>query len=332
MTHGASRPSPPLPTKVFVTGANGFIGRAIVSRLHELGCQVSGVDLHSDRDTGVVAGSTLDPARWSSALTGIDVIIHTAAIVSNTATLDRAWEVNVLGTRRLLDAAVAKGVRRFVHLSSVAAFGFDFPDQVDETYPVRVNGLSYTDTRVNSEAVVLTSHAAREIECTIIRPTDVYGPGSNPWVVLPLQTIRAGMMILPNGGRGTMSPAYIDNFVDGALLAVSSDEAVGQVFVIGDGYGMTCTDYFGRLAGTVGGRVRTLPTAPAIALANVVGFAQRRLGQASEFNTATIRMLDRPGTYSIAKARRVLGYEPLVTFDEGMSRVEAWGRSNGLIP
>ncbi len=331
MASETSRPSLERPIKVFITGANGFIGRALASRLREVGCQVGGVDLTADPDNGVIAGSTGDPARWSRALIGIDVVIHTAAIVSNAAKLDQAWDVNVLGTRRVLDAAVANGVGRFVHLSSVAAYGFDFPDHVDEAYPVRVNGFSYTDTRVNSEAVVLASHAAGEIECTIIRPSDVYGPASKPWIVLPLQIIKEGKMLLPNGGSGILSPVYIDNLVDGLVLALSSDEAAGEIFILGDGFGLTCGEYFGRLAGMVGGRVRTLPTGAAIAIANIMGFVERRLGRASELNTATMLMLNRPGTYSIDKARRVLGFEPAVTFDDGMDRVEAWARLAGLI-
>jgi nucleoside-diphosphate-sugar epimerase len=331
MTLESPRPSLDTPLKVFITGANGFIGRALASRLREVGCQVGGVDLEADPDNGVVAGSTGNPAGWSNWLAGVDVVIHTAAIVSNAAPLDRAWEVNVLGTRRVLDAAAANSVQRFIHLSSVAAYGFEFPDGVDETYPVRVNGFSYTDTKVNSEAVVLAAHAAGEIECTIIRPVDVYGPGSHPWVVLPLQAIKKGQMLLPDGGNGIFSPVYIDNFVDGTVLAMSSHMAAGQIFILGDGYGVTCADYFGRLAGMAGGKVRTLPARAAIALANVMGFAQRRLGQASELNAATMLMLNRPGTYSIDKARHVLGFDPLVTYDDGMNRVEAWARSEGLI-
>jgi len=331
MTPDASRPGVAEPLHVFVTGANGFIGGALATRLRDLGCTVSGVDLKADPDRGVAGGSTTDPSNWADALDGVDVVIHTAAIVSNAASLDRAWEVNVLGTRRVLDAAVAYGVRRFVHLSSVAAYGFDFPDGVDETYPIRVNGMSYTDTRVNSEAVVLAAHAAGELECTVIRPADVYGPGSVPWVVIPLQVITKGQMLLPNGGRGIFSPVYIDNFVDGTVLALTSDAAAGQIFIIGDGFGMPCSEYFGRLASMADGRVRTLPTGVAIAVANVIGAVERRLGRASELTTATMLLLNRPGTYSIHKARTTLGFEPLVGYDEGMQRVEAWAKAEGLL-
>ncbi|MGH3803159.1 MAG: hypothetical protein ACRDTD_24125, partial [Pseudonocardiaceae bacterium] len=101
---------------------------------------------------------------------------------------------------------------------------------------------------------------------------------------------------------------------------------------ITDGDGMSCAHYFGRLARMIGGPVRTLPAGIAIALASTVGAVQRRLGRPSELSPATMLMLNRPGAYSIDKARTILGYEPLVSFDEGMTRVEAWARAEGLIP
>jgi 2-alkyl-3-oxoalkanoate reductase len=326
----AQRPAPDVPGRVFITGANGFIGRALATRLRELGAQVAGVDLRPDPDQGIVEGSTTEPERWAGAMAGSDVVIHTAAVVSNVAPLERAWEVNVLGTQRTLRAAAAAGVPRFVHLSSIAAYGFDYPDGADESYPVRVNGFSYTDTKVNSEAVVLAAHAAGEIDCTIIRPGDVYGPGS-VWVTEPLKMIRARQMILPNGGNGVFTPVYIDDFVDGMVLVVSSAAAIGEVFILSDGTGVACREYFGRLADMVGGRITTMPTALALGLANTVGLIQRRLGQQTELSAASVLMLNRQGAFSIDKARSGLGFEPLIDLTEGMDRTEVWARGEGLI-
>jgi nucleoside-diphosphate-sugar epimerase len=325
------RPTPAVPSKVFITGASGFIGRALAVRLRELGAQVGGVDLQGDPANNVVEGNTTDPSTWAEALDGVDTVIHTAAIVGMVAPYDLAWEVNVLGTRRVLEAAKAAGVRRFVHLSSVAAFGFVFPDGVDETYPCRVTGMStYHDTKVNSEAVVLAAHASGEIEVTVIRPTDVYGPGS-VWVREPLALIKAGQMMLPDGGKGIFAVVYIDNFVDGMMLAISSDAAAGQIFTLGDAKAVSCAEYFGRLAEMAGGKVRTVPAWLATRLLGTVGAVQRRLGQASELSAAMMMLLNRSGAYSIQKARTMLGYEPLVSFDEGMRRTEEWARAEGLI-
>ncbi|MDX2935525.1 NAD-dependent epimerase/dehydratase family protein [Streptomyces ipomoeae] len=327
----SARPTPEVPGKVLVTGAGGFIGKALSARLRELGAQVVGIDLNADEANGVVQGSTTDPGPWAHLLDDVDAVIHTAAVVSNVAPYDAAWEVNVVGTRRVLEAAAAAGVGRFVHLSSVIAYGFDFPDGVDETYPVRVTGKStYGDTKVNSEAVVLAAHAAGEIDVTVIRPTDVYGPGS-VWVREPIAMVKAGQLVLPDGGDGVFHIAYIDNFVDGMMLALASDAAVGQVFTIGDAAPVTCGEYFGRIAELAGGKVRTMSSRLAYPLLDAVGGTQRRLGRRSELSSATLRMLNRPGGYSIDKARDVLGYEPLVDFREGMRRTGEWAREQGLV-
>lgn len=327
----STRPAPRVPGRVFITGANGFIARSLAVRLRELGAHVTGVDLAaSPADGDVAVGSTVDPAAWAGHLTDVDVVVHTAAIVSNAAPLAKAWEVNVLGTQRVLRAAISAGVTRFVHVSSIAAYGFDFADGADETEPVRVSGYSYVDTKVNSEHVVLAAQAAAEIATTIIRPGDVWGPGSRPWTIIPLEMIAKGQMILPAHGRGVFSPVHVDNLVDGMVLAIASEQAIGQIFNVTDGYGISCSDYFGRLAAMTGRKVRTLPTPAALTLATSLGAIQRGLGMQSELTAATIGMLSRQGTYSIEKARTLLGYEPIVSLDDGMAGVEQWARAEGL--
>jgi nucleoside-diphosphate-sugar epimerase len=331
-TDESDRPAPSLAGRtIFITGANGFIGRAMSERFRALGAVVRGVDLAADPARDVVAGDITRPETWAASLEGVDTVIHTAALLGAAFSLEQAWRVNVLGTSQVLRAAIDAGVRRFVHFSSVAAYGFDFPDGVDETYPVHVNGDVYTDTKVNSEAVVLAAHAAREIDVTVIRPGDVWGPGS-VWVRSPIAEMRKPTGFpLPDGGNGIFSPVYIDNFVDGMVLAVSSDAAVGQVFNITDGIGVRCADFFGRMLPMSGGRIRTIPMRVAAPAAEILGRVLRRLGQKTDLSAGTMGLLNRTGTYSIGKAQKMLGYQPLVSIDEGMVRVNEWLEVEGLI-
>lgn len=317
---------------VFVTGAAGFLGRALLERFSADGWAVGGVDRVADRARGIVAGDVVDPSGWQDRLAGSDVVIHTAAVVSQVGDEDAFWNVNVLGTRRVLEAAISHGAGRFVHISSVAAFGFDFPAEVDETHPLRANGNAYVDTKIASEQVVLQAHAAGEIECTVIRPTDIYGPGSRPWTVIPVQMLRARQLMLPAMGAGVFSPAYIDNVVDGIRLAATHPAGSGQVFNIGDGITVTCKEYFGHYARMLGGTpILRLPTPLAVGVAATVGKAVRLTGRESEASSGAMRMLARKNGYSIEKARRVLGYEPAVSFEEGLRRTEEWLRSENLI-
>jgi len=278
------------------------------------------MDVSPDPSAGIVAGDVSSPGPWQEAAAGADLVIHAAALLSLRGDRARYNAVNVEGARRALDAAVAGGAKRFVHLSSVVAFGYDFRDGVRESDPVRTTGSVYTDTKIASENVVLQAHLAGEIPCTVIRPADVYGPGSRPWTVLPIQMIRARRMFLPARGRGIFSPVYVDNLVDGIVLAAAAEAGEGEIFTIGDGTGITTADFFNRYAAPLGrAPLPTLPNSVALPLAAAAALAEHVRRAGDETNPDSVRYLSRTGTYSIEKARTVLGYEPRVSLEEGIA-------------
>lgn len=309
-----------VPARVAITGGAGFIGRAVGERYRSLGAEVVAIDVRSD-DPTVVVGDTSTPGPWQDALEGADLVVHTAALVSNTSGLQRAWEVNVLGTRHVLDAAARAGVGRVLHLSSVRAFSdLDFPADVDEHHPVRPDGHEYVDTKIASEQVALQAHAAGEVPVTIIRPGDVYGPGSVPWTFGPVLLIRGGAFGIPDDGSHLFSPVYIDNLVDGLVLAAASAAASGQVLTLSDGVGVSNLDFFGRYYRMLGLEPELLPAAEVAARLDAAGVG-----------ADTVDYLLRRHTYSNAKARTMLGWTPAVGLDEGMARCEAWLREQGLL-
>src|SRR5436190_11619965 len=224
-----------VPSKVFISGALGFIGSVLAERYREAGMEVRGVDVRADAERGVVAGDISEPGDWQEHAKGCDLVVNTAAYVGFGGDLEPVWRVNVLGTRRMIDASARAGAARFVQFSSVTTFGFDYPDGVDETYPVRLTGNPYPDSKIASEQVTLQAHVAGDVQATIIRPGDVYGPRSRGWTVLPVKMIKSGQMVLPNGGHGQIGPVYVDNLVDGVTLAAESADAVGEIFTIADG-------------------------------------------------------------------------------------------------
>ncbi len=318
--------------KVFITGANGFIGRSLARRCRELGAEVSGLDFQADAQWGVVAGDLTRPEQWKQALQGVDLVIHAAAIVSNTASMDLAWGINVKATAALLGHCIEAGVKRFVQLSSVAAYGFAATEEVDETQPLRPMGNTYVDTKIASEHIVLACHASSAMDCTIIRPGDVYGPGSRPWVVLPLEMIKSGKFMLPAHGQGLFSPVYVDDIVNGILLAATRAEGAGQIFNISGGITPTCAEFFGYHTRMAGAKpLKSMATRPARLLAEIARVAITFFGGTTELGGGTIDMLSRKAGYSIAKADRLLGYHPQVDLAEGMRRTEEWARAEGLV-
>ena len=306
--------------KVFITGVLGFIGASLAERYRANGHIVAGLDAMAGVDDGdIVAGDVSEPGDWLEVAAGCDLVIHTAAIVNNHASRDDFWRVNVLGTKRAVQAAAGTRTRRLVSLSSVRAFSdVDFPDGVDESWPVRPDGHQYVDTKVAGEQVVLQAHAAGEVDATVIRPGDVYGPRSVPWTIWPATGMGAGTFVLP-AEAGVFSPVYVDNLVDG-ILAAASDAGSGQVFTISDGVGIPNEEFFGHYARMLG---IDLPTMPAEQVRQ--RFADLGLG------AETVDYFLRTGTYSIAKARTVLGYHPAVEIGEGMRRTEVWLRAQGLL-
>ncbi len=316
---------------VLVTGAAGFVGARLVNRLRGEGHRVVGVDLRPDPGRGIVAGDVTDPDPWADQLEGVDTVVHTAAVVALDGDEERFWRTNVLGTRRVLGAAAAAGVRRVVHLSSVTVYGFDFPDGVDESHPVHPNGSPYVDTKVAGEQVALQAHAAGDLEVVVIRPGDVYGPRSGPWTIAPVEAIRAGRMWLPMGGRGLISPIFVDNLVDALTAAVTVPGAAGRVINVTDGVGVQARRFFGRYCDLL--RAPPPRTAPAPLLrpaTTLLGLVDRVRGEDTHFGPLTVDYLSRTGTYDISRARRVLDYEPRVDLDEGFARTGRWLLEEGL--
>ena len=334
MPVGHAGQTPEVPRSVFITGASGFIGRALANRYRALGADVRGMDLQADPANNVVAGNLTHPAAWAAHAQGCELFINTAAVVSMTAPWTLYRQVSVRGVRHCLDVAIASGAKRFVQFSSIAALGWDYPDQADELCDVVIgNHYRYGVAKGASEHAVLAAHAAGEIDCTAVRPGDVYGPGSRAWLNEPLKMAKSGLLILPNNGRGVFTPVYVDDLLDGVMLAGGLPQGAGQVFHLCGTSATTCKTFFSNHWHWAGrsGSPRSLPLWAALALTRVIKAANQLFQRVDEVSPDTMYMLARNGDISSAKARRLLGYQPKVDLDEGLRRSEAWLRETGQI-
>lgn len=323
--------------KVLVTGITGFIGGALAARLNALGASVRGIS----RDAGkaarspyeVTIGDISDLNSIRPAFEAAEIVIHSAALVSERADPALLRSVNVAGVENVIKAGREAGVERLVHVSSCAVYGSPQVFGVDEMTPLKESGSPYHVSKVQAERTIFESGGLDGMQVVIARPSQVYGPGSEQFTLRPMRAILSGRMFLIDGGRYMCKPVFIENLVDGLLLCATHADAPTQAFNLTDGYVLPWRVFFGAYAHMVG--VKKLPSLPypAAWLAALAFEAVAKVkAQEPNVNRRAIQSLRSMNSFSNRKARRVLDWEPSVGFEEGMKRTESWLRACGVLP
>jgi nucleoside-diphosphate-sugar epimerase len=315
-----------------VTGAGGFIGEAVTRALVAEGADVVGLDVDPALAAKVeAAGATFaladvtDRAALDAAFAGVDLVIHTAAYVREWGDMESFVAVNVGGTVNVLDAAEAAEAERVVHISSVVVYGYAEESEQDEGAHRRNVGVPYIDTKSASDRIACRRGAV------VVRPGDVYGPGSVPWLLRLVELTRSRQAALPGAGDGQMLPAYIDDLVAAIVLAAKRGEP-GAAYTIWDGEPVSFDDLFAAVATISGGsKARHFPRAVLSAVAGAAEGVAKLRGRPPRFGRHGVTLVDRRGTASNRRAREDLGWKPEVSFEEGMRRSEAWLRSEGIV-
>jgi nucleoside-diphosphate-sugar epimerase len=316
--------------RVAVTGAAGFIGAAVAQRLASEGAEVVGIEVSPELASRVSAtgaearvADISDPGAITEALSDAEMVVHTAAFVREWGPMKDFIRVNVEGTANVLDAAEVAGNARVVQISSVVVFGYADTSHQDESAFRRNMGVPYVDTKSASDRI-----AARR-GAVIVRPGDVYGPGSLSWVVRPVELMRSRRFAVPGKGDGTMLPIYVDDLVTGILAALRRGRP-GSAYAVWDGEGVQFSDYFRRLAQAAGvPEPMSLPRPLLWALGGATEALSRLRGVPPAFGRHGIVLLDRRGTVSNEAARKELRWTPEVGLDEGIRRTGEWLRTAG---
>ncbi|MEO0557908.1 MAG: NAD(P)-dependent oxidoreductase [Bacteroidota bacterium] len=317
--------------KAVVTGSSGFLGSAFAHALRQLEAEVVGIDLQAPTDELAIQADLSRAGEWMRAFEDADLVIHTAARVGEVGTRAQFRAQNVDTTANVIAACDRAGVGRLLHLSSIVVHGTAFPDPCPEDHPVQPTGNPYTDTKIASEHAVLAAHAAGRVRATVIRPGDVYGPGSQQWTVRAIEMMQSGTFALVDGNRGVLSPVFVRDLIAGGLAAAQSEAGVGQVFHITGGVGVPPRVFFGHYARMLGVRLRSVPPRVARVAAPLVAVASRAIGRDPILSGRTLEYVTHPGTYSIERANQVLGWRPTVSLADGMAETERWLRAEGRI-
>ena len=328
---------------VAVTGVSGFIGDAVARRYADAGATVRGLDrrqpdqgdpLTPDADPRVeyVVGDVTRPADLRRLVEGADIVVHTAAIVAESGDWRDFDRVNAQAPRWVALAAREAGARSFVHLSSVMVHGFDFPDGVTEDGPLDHAANPYCATKIRAEHLLRGIDRPGDFNVHIVRPGDVYGPYSTPWIVRPVQHMREGTFLYVS--PSAINHVYVDNLVDAIETVVTAGAPLSGVPVTAtDGMATPSREFYGYYADLIG--VRFAPTVPGWLAEPAVGalaaVLPRGLRRRLDLDRESIRYLRRRGAYDTSRLRG-LGWRPRVSLAEGRERTAAWLREVGLLP
>lgn len=316
---------------LLVTGAGGFIGlrvcevaRARGHRVRALELDLEGARRAAAAGAEVVIGDVADPAAVRAACAGAAAVVHAAAVVREDGPRELFERVNVEGTRLVATAARDAGARKLVHLSSVMVYGFAYPAWVTEAGPLAGDGHPYNQTKIDSENALVPIVRPGAFDAVVLRPGDVYGPGSQPWVVRPLDLWRRHLFALPDRGLAFLNHLYVDNLVDAIFLVLERDDTVGP-YNVTDGRATTCAEFYGRLGGLVGHRfVPTLPSGALERLTTLVAKGAQAFGRPAPVGPGAVPFLRRPHPVSSQRIQTELGWAPAIDLDRGLAWTAAW--------
>lgn len=303
--------------KILITGVTGFVGCELCARLTaaelDLRCAVR---RQSSIATEVVVGDIGPDTKWGEALKGADTVIHLAARVhvmneSMSEPLTAFRRINVDGTINLARQAVVAGVKRFIFLSTVKINGEEttadqsFTEQ-DAPHPQDPYGISKHEAE---EGMRLLAEET-DLEIVIIRPPLVYGPGVKGNFSSMMRWVGKGIPLPLGAIHNKRSLVGLDNLVDFIITCIDHPAAANQTFLVSDGEDLSTTDLLRRVGQAMGKPARLIPVPM-----SVLKFGARLLGK-----QAMAQRLCGNLQVDISKARKVLGWSPPVSVDEGLRR------------
>ncbi len=318
--------------RVLVTGATGFLGQHVLSRLADSGSSVVALGRDPRRcalldEAGYrvvcrnLAGA-LDTS-FDSALSDVETIVHCAALSLPFGRLADFEQANVAATQNLIDFARRKNVRRFVHISSPSVY-FAYRDQIDvdedAALPPPVN--NYARTKRQAERIVL---GAPELGPVILRPRGIYGAGDRTLLPRLLRVARRRRLPLFRDGAASIDLTHVDDVVAAIVAALSAKrQAEGEIFNISGGEVLPVKRIVEQACVRAGGEVRwrPMPLAPAMFAAGLTETIALLLPGRPEPSVTRygLGLFAYAQSLNISKAARILGWTPKVGFEEGLDR------------
>jgi nucleoside-diphosphate-sugar epimerase len=323
---------------ILVTGATGFTGTALCQRLVRDGYRVVAF-VRPTSKTGElqrlgVACRVVDICDRQAVqrqFSNFDKVYHIAAAYrTEHSTADAYRLVNVEATRNLLDAARATGVKRFIHCSTVGVQGEIDEPPADEEYRFKP-GDHYQESKKDGE-LLARDYFSQGLPGTVFRPVGIYGPGDTRFLKL-FRSVDKGVFVMIGSGKVLYHMTYIDDLIDGIILCGTRPEAIGEVFTLGGERYTTLRELVNEIAVVLGKPQPklTIPYLPVFWASVICDRICKVLGVSPPLYPRRVEFFAKDRAFSIAKAKRLLGYAPRVDLCEGLRRTGQWYRENGFL-
>ena len=326
--------------RVLVTGGTGFTGKALVRRLINEGHEVVALDykegLATDelRDMGaeVVIGSVADKDVVEKCMQGVDIVQHLAAAFRELDVPNSYYdEINVGGTRNVLEAAEKQGVSKFIYCSTCGVHGNVENPPANEDAPINAADY-YQQTKYAAEPVV-HEFAKRGMKTVIIRPTAIYGPGDPERFYMIFKRVNKGKFPMFGSGKTLYHPLYVENLVDAHMLAMEPGKGDGQTFLIADEEYVSIENLVRRIGKALGVdvKIQHFPIWPLIVAGHVFEKACKPFKITPPIFPRRVDWYRQNRAFDITRAKKELGYQPRIGLDEGLSKTAEWYRSEGYL-
>jgi nucleoside-diphosphate-sugar epimerase len=326
-------------TRILVTGGTGFTGGHLCRRLAAEGRCVRAlvrdeVRAAPLRELGVelIAGDLRDHASLRRAVEGVELVYHIAGLFrpENVSRKDM-WDVNVDGTRALLDAAIDAGVARFVHCSTAGVHGGIKHPPANEETPYSP-GDYYQESKTEGERVALRYMAEGRMPVVVFRPAGIYGPGDIRFLKL-IKAINARRFVMLGLGTVQYQMVFIDDLLDGILLCGESESAPGNIYLLTGEQPVTLNQLVKLIAGVLGvpaPRWR-FPVMPVYAAGMLCEMVFKPLKVHPPLYRRRVDFFRKTRAFDISKAKRELGFNPATDLQAGIRTTVDWYRQAGLL-
>jgi nucleoside-diphosphate-sugar epimerase len=316
--------------EILITGGNGLLGRHLVSALLDRGDSPRALVLPDEdaawleeRGVAVHRGDIRRPETLAAPMTGVDAVMHLAGMMGVWRPVEDYHAVNVTGTENVCRAALAEGAR-VVHVSSWTVYGMALPPPVDERAPLHPFPDPYPVTKALGDMAVQRMIEEDHLRAVIIRPGTFFGPGDHLHFARMADRLAAGKGVIVGAGHNALPFVYVTDVVQGLLLALDHDHAVGHAYNITNDRPLTQRQLLQAIAQEIGAPPPRLHL-PYHAL-YAVGYAAERLARRRPPVVTRLgaKLFGTDNRHAVYKARRELGYAPRVDLHQGVRLAATW--------